>query len=152
MLRRRISVTLPAFAFLVLVGCQGEEKLPRVAVEGIVSVDGNMLDEGAVSLTGVDGTKCPKIYLKVSEGGFMINEEYGPVPGTYEAKIVLGVEEAAAERDANANANTGGRAAPGSTSPLQAAPGVDLSKSVVTEKTTRVTIPDENPAKLRIAF
>jgi hypothetical protein len=83
---------LAALMLAALVGCGESDALPREAISGTVTLDGQPLKEGiiqfmpAVSATG-EGTVAGG---PIREGKFEIARNEGPTPGSYSVTILSG--------------------------------------------------------------
>jgi hypothetical protein len=83
---------LTALMLAALVGCAESDALPREAISGTVTLDGQPLKEGviqfmpAASATG-DGTVAGG---PIREGKFEIPRHEGPTPGSYSVTILSG--------------------------------------------------------------
>ena len=92
MIERLRQFSLKAF-FLVLglsaPGCSGGDELPREAVTGAVTLDGQPLADGAISFIPVGGPTGPTVGggSAITNGQFSIDREHGLVPGTYNVSI-----------------------------------------------------------------
>lgn len=72
---------------LVVVGC-GESAGPeRVAVQGVISVDGTPLRNGAITFVPTEGTGGPKASAKIVHGSYELEASRGPVVGTHRVEI-----------------------------------------------------------------
>lgn len=79
-----------SFAVVALIcGCGGgdETELPRAAVSGTVTLDGQPLKEGVVRFVPIEGTSGPKTSAVVSNGRFQSDEWTGPVVGRHRIEI-----------------------------------------------------------------
>jgi hypothetical protein len=74
-----------AIALMLAPGCGGESGPPRLPVSGRVTLDGQPLSTGAVTLipTG-DG---PAVGGTIRGGAFAVGRSEGPSPGTYKVEI-----------------------------------------------------------------
>ena len=66
-------------------GCGNSDGLPRVAVNGEVTVDGAPLASGVISFVPVGSG--PATGGAIDKGAFKIAEEKGPVPGKYKVRV-----------------------------------------------------------------
>ena len=87
LLSRAIAPMLLTLA--AVCGCSGgdEEELPRAAISGTVTLDGQPLQEGVVRFVPIEGTAGPKTSVIVSQGKFSADEEQGPVVGKHRIEI-----------------------------------------------------------------
>jgi hypothetical protein len=75
-------------ALAAVCGCGGgEEPLPRAAVSGTVTLDGQPLQEGVVRFVPIDNTAGPKTSVIVSQGKFSADAEQGPIVGKHRIEI-----------------------------------------------------------------
>lgn len=71
-----------------LAGCGGgEPELPRAAVEGSVSLNGQPLKSGVIRFVPTDGTTGPKTSVTITSGRFVAEEEHGPIVGNHRIEI-----------------------------------------------------------------
>jgi hypothetical protein len=85
---------------LAIVGCADKtapvDTLPRRAVSGTVSLDGNPLAEGKITFSPAENEKGtgPSVSGDIKEGKFSIDRTQGPTPGKYKVIIsgIPGVE------------------------------------------------------------
>lgn len=75
---------------LALVGCghRSNESFTRVAVEGIVDLDGQPLEDGWIRFVPQAGTAGPKTTLRIEQGRFAATARTGPSEGTHRVEIV----------------------------------------------------------------
>ena len=59
----------------------------RIAVEGSVTLDGNPLTDGSISLRPMMGTSGPTAGGKITEGTFSIRPDKGVMAGPYRVEI-----------------------------------------------------------------
>jgi hypothetical protein len=89
-LGRRLAAPL---SFLALVGCTDNTKvadtLPRKAVAGTVTLNGQTLAQGQIQFDPVQGTQGPAAIAvaDIKDGKFSIDRAMGPVPGSYKVSI-----------------------------------------------------------------
>jgi hypothetical protein len=89
-LARRLAT--PLF-FLALAGCTDSstvvDNLPRVAVTGSVTLDGQPLAQGQIQFDPVPGTQGPTTLAvaEIKDGKYSIDRTMGPVPGKYKVSI-----------------------------------------------------------------
>jgi hypothetical protein len=75
-------------ALAAVCGCGGgEAPLPRAAVSGTVTLDGQPLQEGVVRFVPIDNTAGPKTSVIVSQGKFSADAEQGPIVGKHRIEI-----------------------------------------------------------------
>ena len=133
-----------SFAFLtsaLLMGCGGSEDLKRVAIEGSVSIAGELLPEGVVNMVPAEGTSGPAVTINVKEGKFSVPRESGPAVGSYVCQYSIKPD------------GTSGSTNDRSKGPLQAAPSTNTNLSQAPEmKEFEVDIPDEDTATINILF
>ena len=77
---------LAALLLTVLSGC-GDAGLPRVAVKGNVTVDGQPLKSGFITFIPTAGTEGPKASGKVADGAYELNRKDGPMIGKLRVEI-----------------------------------------------------------------
>ncbi len=143
---RSSSLLLAAFfCFICVAGCQNSDELHRVSVEGEVTVDGNPLQAGSVTLTPTGDTKGPMVTLEIVDGRFSLAAEDGPAPGQYTATHFVGVASELGTREQRESFN-------GRPTPETAIERTSLDQLQPIEKTTRVSIPDQNSVTLLITF
>jgi hypothetical protein len=85
----RIGSAMVVFAAVgLVVGCSGSgDELPREAVSGTVTFDGQLLDNGSISFTPAGGSTGTPGGDQVKGGKFSIARESGLVPGNYNVAI-----------------------------------------------------------------
>jgi hypothetical protein len=66
-------------------GCDGGGETGRVAVSGLVTLDGQPLDDASITLLPLSGG--PTVGGKVGEGEFRIDRAEGPTPGPYLVEV-----------------------------------------------------------------
>jgi hypothetical protein len=103
----RLSSALVVFAALGLaVGCSGSgDDLPREAVSGTVTLDGQPLANGTISFSPAGGSGGPGGGGVIGGGKFSIPRETGLVPGNY--NVALYASEKRAEQTKPAQAGGG---------------------------------------------
>ncbi len=79
-------ILLGALGALCLVGC-GESGPTRHPIRGSITIDGEKLEQGAISLRPAAGTSAPAAVTKVEGGSYRFTRETGPLTGTYSVKI-----------------------------------------------------------------
>ncbi len=82
-----------------LVGCAGSDGLPREAVSGTVTLDGQPLPDGAIQMIPVDKKDGIAAGAIIKDGKYEIEREKGLVPGQYRVVINSGQAPAAAPAD-----------------------------------------------------
>ena len=70
---------------LLLAGCDGSGD--RRGVEGTVTLDGQPLAEGSITMRPLPGTTSPTAGAKITDGKFTIPKEKGPLVGTFRVEI-----------------------------------------------------------------
>jgi hypothetical protein len=89
-MRRSLAVawTVAVALGLMAVGCGGGggDNLPREPVSGKIKIDGQPLQDGAISFIHNDGTG-PAASTKIEKGDYLIVRANGPVPGPYRVVI-----------------------------------------------------------------
>ncbi len=91
---RDMARPLRALIFLVHFGCGGsDDGLPREAISGNVTLDGEPLAIGYVTFDPAEGQATQSGGL-ITVGKFSVPREQGPVPGKYSVSISSGSAEA----------------------------------------------------------
>lgn len=87
--RRSVNLALAACALAVLPACCGchERSLPRVAVEGQVTLDGASLDKGTIVFSPLPGTSGPRAGGQIVGGRYKLDERLGPMVGSLRVEI-----------------------------------------------------------------
>lgn len=80
-----IGAGLLAITAVVGIGCGGSDDEGRVAVTGLVTLDGRPLDAGHVTLRPLG--KGPAVSGTISEGAFQLASSVGPAIGPYLVEI-----------------------------------------------------------------
>ncbi|MEM7313333.1 MAG: hypothetical protein AAF497_09300 [Planctomycetota bacterium] len=88
----RTGCALLTFILMLVCGCGGPTD-GRVGISGNVTLDGNPLESGDISLTPLG--PGPTTAGRIENGEFKIPAEKGPKPGKYRVSIESFVEEAA---------------------------------------------------------
>ena len=89
----RHSIFLLA-TLLFAIGCGTEEQI-RIAVSGTVTLDGQPVNTGQLSIVPVNSGVASA--ASVSEGRFSVSEERGPQPGEYRFRLTLNNKKALRE-------------------------------------------------------
>jgi hypothetical protein len=82
-----LNVTAVIFAVITTAGCGGGDELPRVAVSGSVTVDGEPVPNGVVRFAPSPGTEGPMANCMITDGRYRIPTDEGPVAGNYEVRV-----------------------------------------------------------------
>lgn len=70
-------------------GCGSETVThTRAAVQGTVTLNGEMLRSGRVRFVPIDGTPGPKTTLDIIDGHFLADAELGPVVGRHRVEVL----------------------------------------------------------------
>lgn len=137
----RLNLAIAFLGSALLMGCGGSDEVKRIAIEGSVSVGGELLAEGIVTMVPAEGTSGPAVTINVKEGKFMVSKEAGPAVGSYVCQYSVKPE--------GSSGSTNDR----DQGPLQAAPSANTNLSQTPEmKEFKVDIPDEDLAKINILF
>jgi hypothetical protein len=82
----RLHLALGGWAclFLLLAGCGGDG-VPRAAVSGNVTLDGQPLEEGVILFTPLG--KGPSAGGDIKQGKYQLPQDKGPGPGSYRVEI-----------------------------------------------------------------
>ena len=72
---------------IVTVGCGSSDGLDRQAISGIVTLDGQPLNDGAIHLEPATNQSGTAVGATIRRGAFAIAREQGPVPGSYRVRI-----------------------------------------------------------------
>jgi hypothetical protein len=89
-LGRRLATPLVCLA---LAGCSGStdpvDTLPRKAVTGTVTLDGQPLAQGKIEFNPIAGGSGPAVsaVADIADGKYSIDKTQGPVPGKYKVSI-----------------------------------------------------------------
>ncbi|MCY2987273.1 MAG: hypothetical protein NTY19_05325 [Planctomycetota bacterium] len=82
---RRCEQTFLCVLLLLVVsgttGCGSSGDLKRAAVEGSVTLDGTVLEEGTISFLPTAGTTGPAGYSQIVQGKYSIDARSGPAVG-----------------------------------------------------------------------
>jgi hypothetical protein len=104
MTSQRVRTRLSGIAVLAacgLAGCGGaSDNLPREAISGTVTFDGQPLKHGSIQFTPVQAKDGVATGGMITAGRFDVPRDVGPVPGNYQVMIfAAGGSPAAAESD-----------------------------------------------------
>lgn len=75
-----------AGACLLVMGCSGGDGLDRREVRGTVTVAGEPVQEGHITLFPL--AEGPVAAGKITDGEYVIEQENGPIPGEYRVEII----------------------------------------------------------------
>ncbi|HEY0982453.1 MULTISPECIES: hypothetical protein [unclassified Schlesneria] len=70
-----------------LSGC-GEAGLERIGMHGMVTYNGEPIEDGEISFQPVEGTKAPPTSAIITEGRYQLPAKWALVPGTYQVAVV----------------------------------------------------------------
>lgn len=82
--RLRLFDSLMLTVLLALVGCSGAA--PRFAIEGTVTVDGEALDRGTLTLISQSDAQN-QVRTPIEQGRWSFSQELGPIAGSYHVLI-----------------------------------------------------------------
>lgn len=82
-----LTVTAVISTVITTAGCGGGGDLPRVAVSGSVTVDGQPVPNGVVRFAPSSGTEGPMANCMITDGRYRIPSDEGPVAGNYEVRV-----------------------------------------------------------------
>lgn len=90
MCRPRPGVATALLAAAGLVGCTGTsiERPPRAPVMGLITLDGELLEQGVIRFVPAEGTTGPQTSAVIDRGLFTLPAEHGPIVGTHRIEIV----------------------------------------------------------------
>lgn len=83
--RARLVVCL--LVILCIGGCSRPSGPQRVAVQGLIDLDGEPLKAGRISFEPVEGTSGPSAVATVTDGAYQLNERIGPIVGKNKVRI-----------------------------------------------------------------
>ena len=95
-LRERVNIAglpltiLACWLLLVITGCGSDDG--RITITGTVTLDGEMLPDGSISLRPMMGTSGPTAGGKITNGSFSIPSDKGVMPGSYRVEITASRE------------------------------------------------------------
>jgi hypothetical protein len=69
-----------------LIGC-ADDGLDRAEVHGQVTVDGQPIEQGSISLVPQPGTEGPAVGTAIEDGTYAFDHSDGPLPGSYRVEI-----------------------------------------------------------------
>ena len=84
--RTRCLLALALLPVLLVTGCSRSE-IPRAAVSGYVTLDGQPLESGVVRFVPTGDTKGPAVSVTITDGLFDLQEFEGPVVGANRIEI-----------------------------------------------------------------
>lgn len=85
---RGVVAGLTAVVVLVVAGCGGDAvELPRAAVHGTVTLDGQPLQDAVIRFIPTGETKGPATSVSIVDGQFEANEQVGPIVGQHRIEI-----------------------------------------------------------------
>lgn len=70
-----------------LLGCGNDPSLPRSAVSGTVTLDGEPLASGTIRFVPIGETTGPKTTLRIEAGSFAAVQKQGPIIGRHRIEI-----------------------------------------------------------------
>jgi hypothetical protein len=74
--------------FLVVAGgCGSNDNLDRQAISGIVTLDGQLLSDGAIHMEPATNQSGTAVGATIRRGAFALTRDQGPVPGSYRVRI-----------------------------------------------------------------
>jgi hypothetical protein len=77
-----------AAAAVAPVGCGGaEDNLPREPIAGTVTFNGEPLKSGTIQFVPMAGKAGVSSGGMITDGGFQVSRDVGPIPGTYSVMI-----------------------------------------------------------------
>jgi hypothetical protein len=85
----RLSLSLAIAILLASAGCGDSDEFNRVAVHGVVTLNGAPIKTGRVNFIPKKGTHGPASGSEISAGNFVIHRNRGPVPGKYLVRIQI---------------------------------------------------------------
>jgi hypothetical protein len=90
-------------ALFVSLGCSPEHlAFQRVAVEGVVTLDGAPLDDATICFVPLENTVGPKTMIPIVSGHFRADQANGPAAGTHRVEIELTASDEFAHDDEQA--------------------------------------------------
>ena len=84
-----IRWSLAVGILIAVAGCGGSEESNRVAVQGMVTLNGSPIKAGRVNFIPEKGTSGPASGSEIYSGKFVIDRNRGPVPGKYLVRIQI---------------------------------------------------------------
>lgn len=83
----RVLVWLLASVVVMgVVGC-GESGPERIGMSGIVTYNGEPIEDGEISFQPVEGTQAPPTSTTIVDGKYQLPEKWALVPGTYQVAV-----------------------------------------------------------------
>jgi len=93
-----VVVPVVAISLGLMVGCGRDSGLPRAAVQGVITVQEQPLEQGVIRFTPKGETKGPRVSIPVKDGEFRTPTSIGPVIGEYEV-VIEATEDFPADHD-----------------------------------------------------
>lgn len=81
---RGVGLLMVSMGFLVMAGC---DDAPRASVSGKVTVDGELVESGAISFVPTDPSKGNTAGATITNGVYQIEGNNLPSPGSYRVEI-----------------------------------------------------------------
>ncbi|HUG70146.1 MAG TPA: hypothetical protein VMM76_20525 [Pirellulaceae bacterium] len=84
---RLLVCVLCVFGVLSSLGCGDSSGPTRQALRGSITINGEVLEQGAISLRPTEGHSAPAAVTTVEQGEYRFTSDNGPLPGPYAVKI-----------------------------------------------------------------
>lgn len=84
--RRFLGLGLAAVAIIFVAGCGGSSD--RLAINGMVTLDGAAIPKGSIALRPLESTRSPSAGAEIIDGQFSVPAEKGVRPGQFRVEIL----------------------------------------------------------------
>lgn len=84
---RRFRILFVVLTLTGLTGC-GESGPERIGMSGMVTYNGEPIEDGEISFQPVAGTKAPPTSAIITEGRYQLPAKWALVPGTYQVSVL----------------------------------------------------------------
>ena len=86
---RSKQLAIMVVALFTLTGCGSRSKVERLAIHGLVVIDGELVQQGSISFLPTKGTSGPAANTSINSGQYRFSTRTGPVVGTHEVLISI---------------------------------------------------------------
>lgn len=83
----RVSAWLCVSVLIVSVAGCGESGPERIGMSGLVTYNGDPIEDGEISFQPVEGTQAPPTSTTITDGKYELPAKWALVPGTYQVAV-----------------------------------------------------------------